>query len=150
MISRTPIPPSQGPSRASILRSLPPAELPRLDLVLAAFVTVLLCANLIGASKRAILWLPFGAGVLFFSITTLLDVLTAVYGTRGRGAWSWAGFVVANLRRVHDCAVPAFPRSRLAPPAAFETVFAGTPRIVLASLAAYFCGEFCNPTSSPI
>src|SRR5258707_7313458 len=52
------------------------------DLVMAAFVTVLLCANLIGASKVAQVWgVTFGAGVLFFPISYVFgDVLTEVYG----------------------------------------------------------------------
>jgi hypothetical protein len=44
------------------------------DLVMAAFVTVLLCANLIGASKVAQLWgMTFGAGVLFFALVSALE-----------------------------------------------------------------------------
>ena len=52
------------------------------DLVMAAFVTVLLCANLIGASKVATLFgFTFGAGVLFFPISYIFgDILTEVYG----------------------------------------------------------------------
>lgn len=37
------------------------------DLVMAAFVTVLLTSNLIGASKIVTVWkITFGAGILFF------------------------------------------------------------------------------------
>jgi uncharacterized integral membrane protein (TIGR00697 family) len=42
-------------------------------------------------------------------------------------------------------AVLAFPPAPGWPhQAAYETVFGSTPRIVIASLVAYFCGEFCN------
>ncbi|MFX6218206.1 hypothetical protein ABTF55_20620, partial [Acinetobacter baumannii] len=57
------------------------------DFVMAAFVTVLLCSNLIGAAKAAQVTLPiigpvtFGAGVLFFPISYIFgDILTEVYG----------------------------------------------------------------------
>ncbi len=57
------------------------------DLMVAAFVTVLLCANLIGAGKAAQVNLPyvgtviFGAGVLFFPISYFFcDILTEVDG----------------------------------------------------------------------
>ena len=57
------------------------------DLVMAAFVCVLLCSNLIGAAKAAQLTLPwigevsFSAGVLFFPISYIFgDILTEVYG----------------------------------------------------------------------
>lgn len=57
------------------------------DFVLVAFVSVLLCSNLIGPAKIAELNLPlvgtvtFAAGVLFFPITYIFgDILTEVYG----------------------------------------------------------------------
>ena len=57
------------------------------DLLLAAFVVVLLCSNFIGAGKVAAIDLPhfgevtFGAGVLFFPIAYFFgDIFTEVYG----------------------------------------------------------------------
>ena len=57
------------------------------EFVMAAFVTVLICSNLIGPAKIAQVELPligivsFGAGVLFFPISYIFgDVLTEVYG----------------------------------------------------------------------
>jgi uncharacterized PurR-regulated membrane protein YhhQ (DUF165 family) len=57
------------------------------DFVMAAFVTVLICSNFIGAAKQAVLTLPllgpvtFSAGVLFFPISYIFgDILTEVYG----------------------------------------------------------------------
>ena len=117
------------------------------DLVMAAFVTVLLCANLIGASKVAQLWgVTFGAGVLFFPISYVFgDVLTEVYGYARARKVVWAGFGAKMFASLMSWAVLAFPA---APgwdqQAAFETVFGGTWRIVAASMLAYFCGEFCN------
>jgi uncharacterized integral membrane protein (TIGR00697 family) len=117
------------------------------DLVMAAFVTVLLCANLIGASKVASLGpFSFGAGVLFFPISYVFgDVLTEVYGYARARKVVWAGFSALAFASSMSSAVLAFPPDPHWPhQAAFETVFGNTWRIVLASLVAYFCGEFCN------
>jgi len=117
------------------------------DLVMAAFVTVLLCANLIGASKVAQVWgVTFGAGVLFFPISYVFgDVLTEVYGYARARKVVWAGFGALIFASFMTWAVLAFPPAPGWPhQAAFQTVFGSTPRIVLASLVAYFCGEFCN------
>jgi hypothetical protein len=117
------------------------------DLVMAAFVTVLLCANLIGAAKVAQVGpFTFGAGVLFFPISYVFgDVLTEVYGYARARKVVWAGFGALGFASFMSWAVLAFPPAPGWPhQAAYETVFGGTPRIVLASLVAYFCGEFCN------
>jgi len=117
------------------------------DLVMAAFVTVLLCANLIGAAKVAqVGGFTFGAGVLFFPISYVFgDVLTEVYGYARARKVVWAGFGALAFASFMSWATLAFPPAPDWPhQAAYETVFGGTPRIVLASLVAYFCGEFCN------
>ncbi len=117
------------------------------DLVMAAFVTVLLCGNLIGASKVATLFgFTFGAGVLFFPISYVFgDVLTEVYGYAHARKVVWAGFLALIFAAFMSVCVLAFPPAHGWPhQAAFETVFGGTWRIVGASLVAYFCGEFCN------
>ena len=117
------------------------------DLVMAAFVTVLLCANLIGASKLATLFgFTFGAGVLFFPISYVFgDVLTEVYGYARARKVVWAGFGALLFASLMSAIVLAFPPAPGWPhQAAFETVFGGTPRIALASLIAYFSGELTN------
>jgi queuosine precursor transporter len=117
------------------------------DLVMAAFVTVLLCANLIGASKVASLFgFTFGAGVLFFPISYVFgDVLTEVYGYARARKVVWAGFGAMIFASFMSFVILAFPPAPgWSHQAAFETVFGGTWRIVGASLVAYFSGEFCN------
>ncbi|HVO11723.1 MAG TPA: queuosine precursor transporter [Vicinamibacteria bacterium] len=117
------------------------------DLVMAAFVTVLLCADVIGAAKVARVWgLTFGAGVLFFPISYLFgDVLTEVYGYARARRVVWAGFAALGFASFMSWAILAFPPAPGWPhQAAYQTVFGATPRIVAASLTAYFCGEFCN------
>jgi uncharacterized integral membrane protein (TIGR00697 family) len=114
---------------------------------MAAFVTTLLCANLIGASKVARVGpVTFGAGVLFFPLSYVFgDVLTEVYGYARARKVVWAGFGAALFASAMSYVVLAFPPAPGWPhQEAMRTVFGNTPRIVLASLVAYFCGEFTN------
>lgn len=117
------------------------------DFVMAAFVCVLLCSNLIGASKVATVGgFSFGAGVLFFPISYIFgDVLTEVYGYARARRVVWAGIVAMIFASFMSWFVlmlppaPGWPHQE-----AFATVFGSTPRIVLGSLIAFFSGEFCN------
>jgi len=143
------------PARAEIAApGSRPAGSPRnyryYDLVMAAFVTVLLCANLIGAAKTARLGpFTFGAGVLFFPLSYVFgDVLTEVYGYARARKVVWAGFgalaFAALMSKVVLWFEPAPGDWNQGYHTAMLTVFGNTPRLVLASLIAYFCGEFCN------
>jgi hypothetical protein len=117
------------------------------DLVMAAFVTILLCSNVIGAAKVAQLGtFKFGAGVLFFPLSYVFgDVLTEVYGYARARRVVWAGFSALIFASIMSAIILAFPPAEGWPnQAAYETVFGATPRIVFASLVAYFAGEFCN------
>ena len=121
------------------------------DLVMAAFVTVLLCSNLIGAAKACEVTVfgyayTFTAGVLFFPISYIFgDILTEVYGYArarkvvwsGFGALAFAAFMIAVVLRFPPA--PGWKGQE-----AMESVFGSAWRIVLASLVAYFSGEFCN------
>jgi hypothetical protein len=131
--------PSQGGARARRYRYI--------DLVTVAFVTVLLCANLIGPAKVARLGpVTFGAGVLFFPISYIFgDILTEVYGYARARRVVWSGFAALAFASFMAWAVLAFPPAPGWPhQAAYETVFGATWRIVLASLVAFFAGELCN------
>jgi uncharacterized integral membrane protein (TIGR00697 family) len=134
-------------AETAVRAAAPPRTYKYYDLVMAAFVTVLLCANLIGASKVATVGgFTFGAGVLFFPISYVFgDILTEVYGYARARKVVWAGFGAMIFASVMSWAVLAFPPAPgWVHQPAFETVFGGTPRIVGASMLAYFCGEFCN------
>jgi len=122
------------------------------ELVMAAFVTVLICSNLIGPAKISQVDLPllgvvtFGAGVLFFPISYVFgDILTEVYGYARARKVIWAGFAAmafASLMAWVVVALPPAPEWQNQP--AYEIAFGSTWRIVLASLTAFFCGEFVN------
>src|SRR5439155_17056154 len=122
------------------------------EFVMAAFVTILICSNLIGPAKIAQLDLPlvgavsFGAGVLFFPISYVFgDVLTEVYGYARARRVIWAGFAglaFAALMAAIVVALPPAPFWRHQD--AYEIAFGTTWRIAAASMIAYFCGEFAN------
>jgi queuosine precursor transporter len=122
------------------------------ELVMAGFITVYLCSNLIGPAKAAQVDLPligaftFGAGVLFFPLSYVFgDILTEVYGYARARRVIWAGFGAMLFAAAMATVVVALPPSpEWKNQAAYETVFGQTPRIVAASMIAYFCGEFVN------
>ncbi len=123
-----------------------------LDLVMAAFVVVLICSNLIGPAKAAQITLPligpvtFGAGVLFFPISYIFgDVLTEVYGYARARRVIWAGFaalIFASLMAAIVVALPPAPGWENQK--VYEIAYGNTWRIAGASMLAYFCGEFVN------
>ena len=122
------------------------------DLVMAAFVTVLICSNLIGPAKIAQVDFPvvgaltFGAGVLFFPISYVFgDILTEVYGYSRARKVIWAGFAGLGFASFMASVVVALPPAPFwKHQGAYEIAFGSTGRIVAASMAAYFCGEFVN------
>jgi len=118
------------------------------DFVMAAFVTVLICSNLIGPAKIVQLdgWPVFGAGVLFFPISYVFgDVLTEVYGYARARRVIWAGFAGLAFASVMAAVVVALPPAPFwEHQKAYETAFGQAPRIAAASMFAYFCGEFVN------
>ena len=78
------------------------------DYVMAAFVTILLLSNVLGAGKVAVIQLPgigawpFGAGILFFPISYVIgDVLTEVYGYARARRCIWAGFAALLFMALH-------------------------------------------------
>jgi uncharacterized integral membrane protein (TIGR00697 family) len=115
---------------------------------MAAFVTVLICANLIGPAKIVQLdgWPAFGAGVLFFPISYVFgDILTEVYGYARARRVIWAGFAGLAFASLMAAVVVALPPAPFwENQQAYETAFGQAPRIAAASMFAYFCGEFVN------
>jgi len=117
------------------------------DLIMAGFVTVLLCSNLIGPAKPAHLGpVTFGAGILFFPISYLFgDVLTEVYGYARARRVVWAGFAALGFAAVMSWVVLALPPAAgWNGQGALQSVFGSTPRIMVASLAAFWAGELAN------
>ncbi len=125
------------------------------DFAMAAFVAVLICSNLIGAAKLVQFFELtlfgfdvgiFGAGILFFPLSYVLgDVLTEVYGYARARRVVWTGFAAVGFMAFMSwvvVAMPAAPGWDNQP--AYEVVFGVTPRIVLASMLAFWAGEIAN------
>jgi len=129
-----------------------PVRFKHYDRVMAAFVTILLLSNLIGASKPSYITLPwggewaFGAGVLFFPVSYIIgDVLTEVYGYARARRVIWTGFAALLFMAFMAWAVVSLPAAEgWDGQAAYEQVFGNTWRIVAASMIAFWVGEFAN------
>ena len=126
------------------------------DFLVCGMVSVLLCSNLIGPAKVCEMPLPllglvsFGAGNLFFPISYIFgDIMTEVYGyARARRA-IWAGFGALIFATLMTQFILRVPPSRSEPymvqlQPALETVFSSTWRIVVASMVAFWVGDFVN------
>lgn len=148
-------------------RELQGAHFRYYDLVMAAFVVILVLSNVVGAGKRAEvalpgvgLW-PFGAGILFFPLSYLLDdVLTEVYGYARARRVIWAGFAALVFLVLMEWVTVALPPARdWNGQGHYEYVFGLPPhvtdsfpyvsvgiggRIAFASLCAFWLGDILN------
>lgn len=117
-----------------------------LDTLITVFVVILLISNVVGQKISAFGPLRVSGAQLLFPITYIFgDVFTEVYGYAASRKAIWFGFFGSALLSVMSfvCvklpAAPEWPNQH-----AFETVFYTVPRLVIASLIAYWCGEFAN------
>ena len=125
------------------------------DLLLAIFLVVLLISNLVGQklcligpfhiAGREIAPVISGAQLLFPLTYIFGDVFTEVYGYAASRRAIWLGFLANGLLAIMGLITVWLP------PApgwehqeAFKTVFYQIPRLIVASLVAYWCGEFTN------
>jgi len=128
------------------------------DLVMALFVTVLIVSN-IASSAKIVDWgvsiagvpLAFDAGTILFPVSYIFgDVLTEVYGFRRSRRVIWVGFACLALTAVTLGIVRILPAEaawqEYAGQDAFVAILGGISSggIVLASLMAYWAGEFSN------
>ena len=142
----------QGAPRAVTAGTVAGGHFRYFDYVMAAFVTILLRSNVLGAGKVAVIALPgiglwpFGAGILFFPISYVIgDILTEVYGYARARRVIWAGFAALLFMALMSWVVVALPPAAdWGNQAAYEAVFGQVPRIVLASIVAFWAGEFVN------
>jgi uncharacterized integral membrane protein (TIGR00697 family) len=117
-----------------------------LDIITALFVAILIISNIASSKITSFGSITLDAGVILFPFTYIFgDVLTEVYGyARGRRV-IWIGLLCNVLMAAVFMLVTVLPPAADWPnQKAFESVLGMTPRIVLASMIAYFCGEFIN------
>jgi uncharacterized integral membrane protein (TIGR00697 family) len=117
------------------------------DLVMAAFVTVLLVSNIASAARIVKIWIfTFDAGTLLFPLAYIFgDILTEVYGYARARRVIWVGFAANALMSGIIMLVGLLPWAGFGPSTeAYHEVLGFTPRIVIASLVAYWVGAFSN------
>ncbi len=117
-----------------------------LDLITALFVAVLLISN-IASTKIVEIWrFTFDGGTILFPISYIFgDILTEVYGYRTSRRVIWIGFFCALLMSLVLGLIGLIkPASGWDLQEAYMAILGQTPRIVAASLIAYFAGEFSN------
>lgn len=116
------------------------------DILVAFFVAVLLVSN-IASTKILSLWkFTFDGGTILFPLSYIFgDILTEVYGFKRSRRVIWLGFASALLMSLILFIVQILPPAADWPhQQAYENIIGFVPRIILASLIAYFAGEFSN------
>ncbi len=116
------------------------------DILLSIFIVVLVVSNLVGQKICAFGWFRVAGAQLLFPITYIFgDVFTEVYGYGASRRAIWLGFFAAALMAVMGIITVLLPPAPDWPnQQAFATVFYTVPRLVVASLIAYWAGEFAN------
>ena len=117
-----------------------------LDTITALFVTVLLISNVASTKIVAFGPLTFDGGTILFPLSYIFgDILTEVYGYARSRKVIWIGVAAALLMSLTFIVVGALPPAADWPHQdAYNTILGLTPRIITASLIAYFAGEFSN------
>ena len=117
-----------------------------LDLLTLGFVVVLMISNLVGPKICQIGWLRPSAAEFLFPLTYICgDVFTEVYGYGASRRAIWLGFfAMALLAAMGQMAVALPPAPEWRGQEAYATVFGLVPRFAVASLVAYWAGEFTN------
>jgi uncharacterized integral membrane protein (TIGR00697 family) len=124
----------------------PLSQFKHYDLLLSTFVVALLISNLVAQKICAIGPFTVSGAQLLFPVTYIYgDVFTEVYGYAASRRAIWLGFLASGLLAILGLVIVAIPPAPGWPnQAAFATVFNFVPRLVVASLVAYWCGEFAN------
>ncbi len=110
------------------------------------FVTCLLISNIIAGKLISIFGMVLPAAVILFPITYIFgDILTEVYGFKRSRLIIWTGFACNFLMAAVFMLTVALPHPDFwQGQNAYQLVLGMTPRVVVASLAGYFLGEFSN------
>lgn len=116
------------------------------DILVSSFVAVLLVSNIVAPKFIALGPFRFSGAQLLFPLTYIFgDIFTEVYGYAGSRRAIWNGFFANALMAGVAMLVVGLPASPEWPhQKAYETVLGFLPRLVIASLIAYWAGEFAN------
>ena len=117
-----------------------------LAFITGIFTATLLISNTLDTKVVSIGPLNLPSGIILFPLAYIFgDVLTEVYGYAASRKVIWTGFVSLLLM------ILTYEIARVLPAAtfwnhqeSFDNILGHVPRIVVASISAYFVGEFCN------
>jgi len=116
------------------------------NIISVFFVSILLISNVASTKIVDLTWFAFDGGTLLFPLSYIFnDILTEVYGYKNSRQIIWLGFfsaLVMSLVFIIIGILPSAPGWENQD--AYMKILGLTPRIVVASLIAYFCGEFLN------
>lgn len=117
-----------------------------LDILTALFVAILLISNIASSKISAFGWFTLDAGTIIFPLSYIFgDIMTEVYGYSRARRVIWIGFLCNILMAIIFAIVGALPSATdWNHQDAYNTILGMTPRIVFASMVAYFAGEFLN------
>ena len=117
-----------------------------LDLITAAFVTVLILSNIASAKIVSLGWISFDGGTILFPLAYLFgDILTEVYGLARARRVIWIGFGANILMVLTFFIVGVLPQDPTwGLQESYDAILGFVPRIVLGSISAYLIGEFLN------
>lgn len=117
-----------------------------LDTLTALFVAILIISNIASVKMVDLKWFTFDGGTLLFPLSYIFgDILTEVYGYKASRKVIWLGFFCATLMAGIFYIVGALPPDTNWPnQESYMLILGQTPRIVLGSLVAFFCGGFSN------
>lgn len=135
--------PRQDPPRAA---GRNPRDFKYYDLLIHAFVVILLISNLVAPKITAIGPFRLSGAQLLFPITYIFgDIFTEVYGYSASRRAIWIGFGASALLAVMGLIIVALPPAPDWPDQeTYAKIFGFVPRLVAASLIAYWAGEFAN------
>ncbi len=121
-------------------------KFPLLPVITGFFVATLVLIPSTSAKFIAVGPLNISGSTLIFPIAFIFnDVLTEVYGYERSRRIIWVGFAAQIFAAAVYMLLDAWPSASFwTNQEAFSSVLGQAPRIVLASMAAYFCGEFVN------
>ena len=116
------------------------------DVIACLFVAVLIISNIASAKVNSVWGFNFDGGTVLFPIAYIFDdILTEVYGYAKSRRIIWLGFISLAFMALTLAAVQYLPATKdWTNQAAYEAILGFVPRIVLASMTAYWCGEFLN------
>jgi uncharacterized integral membrane protein (TIGR00697 family) len=133
-------------NNSTLLASSNKTSFALLPVLTGLFTATLLISNVLNCKVIRVGPLPMTGGLIMFPLAALFgDVLTEVYGyaESRKVIWTGLGSLVLLVLMIEICgALPADPF--WTHQAAYNVILGAVPRIVAASLIAYFVGEFSN------